>query len=148
MRIDAIATSTYVATLAAPIVTLVSIRLVRDGRQATHRTIQVALLAMCWLSVLALELKIRLAGGSGSLVATAQPSLRAWARGLLLVHVAVAVATYVAWTWLAFASQRRFRRALPGSFSRRHRRTGRWIVAGLWFTAASATGMYVLIFVA
>jgi len=148
MRIDAIASLTYAATLAAPIVTLVSIRLVRDGRHAAHRTIQVALLAMCWLSVLALELKIRLAGGSGSLVATAPPDLQTWARGLLLVHVAGAVATYVAWTWLAFASLRRFTRELPGSFSRRHRRAGRLILAGLWFTAASATGMYALIFVA
>lgn len=148
MPIDAIATSTYAATLAAPIVTLLSVRHARAGRHDKHRTIQIALLAVCWLSVLALELRIRLAGGSGSLVATAPPDLRAWARGLLLVHVAVAVATYVAWTWLAVASARRFTRELPGSFSRRHRRTGRWILAGLWFTAASATGMYALIFVA
>lgn len=148
MRIDAIATSTYTATLAAPIITLVSVRFVRAGRYARHRAIQIALLAVCWLSVLALELRIRVAGGSGSLVAIARPDLQPWARRLLLIHVTVAVATYAAWTWLAVVSARRFTRELPGSFSRRHRSAGRWILAGLGFTAASATGMYALIFVA
>lgn len=77
----------------------------------------------------------------------AEVSYRPWARALLMVHVSAAVLTYAAWSWLAFASQRRFRRALPGAFSAVHRTCGRWVWGGLWFTALSATGMYLLTFV-
>ena len=80
-------------------------------------------------------------------VSTAAAAWRPFARGLLLVHIAAAVSTYTLWSWLAWMSQRRFQMRLPGNFSRRHRRTGKLVFVGLVFTAASATGMYVLTFV-
>jgi putative membrane protein len=138
---------TYTATLLAPVVTLLSVRLARARHFAAHRAIQLGLLAVCFLTVLAFEGQVRLAGGSGAFVGGAAPAWRALARRLLLVHVTFAVATYLMWGFLAIASVRRYRGTLPGSFSRRHRRLGRIVLAGLTFTALSATGMYVLVFV-
>lgn len=145
-RIDPIVTASYAVTLAAPFVVYASLRAVRRGAHDVHRLTQSVLLAVGWIAVLALELRIRFAGGSGSFVEeSADP---AWARRLLAVHVGVAVLTYGVWTWLAVASRRRFGERLPGSFSRRHRSFGLIVFGGLCFTAASATGMYVLVFVA
>lgn len=138
---------TYTATLLAPLVTLLSVRLARARRFAAHRAIQLALLAVCFLTVLAFEGQVRLAGGSGAFVGGAAPAWRAIARRLLLVHITFAVATYLTWGVLAIASVQRFRGTLPGAFSRRHRRMGWMVLGGLAFTALSATGMYVLVFV-
>jgi len=147
MRLDLIATATYVITLAAPIVTARSIRLARQRAFARHRRVQLTLLAIGWASVLALELRIRMAGGSGKLVAGAPPALLGWAHGLLGLHISIAVVTYVAWTWLALASSRRFGGALPGAFSPRHRLVGWAVFVGLCATAVLASGMYALAFV-
>ena len=102
---------------------------------------------MCWIAVLALELRIRFAGGSGALVELAPPRLVPAARALLAVHITVAVVTYVVWTCLVVMSRRRYGVRLPGSFSRVHKRVGLVVLGGLCFTAASATGMFVLAFV-
>ena len=69
------------------------------------------------------------------------------ARLFLAAHITGAVITYLVWVFLAIASWRRYRGALPGSFSRLHKRIGRWIFAGLCFTAATAIGMYTIAFV-
>lgn len=147
MRIDAVVAATYVVTLAAPIVCYASIRLARDRRHDPHRLVQAVALATCWIAVLALELRIRFAGGSGAFLELARPDLAATARTLLGVHISVAVATYLLWTWLARASWRRYEVSLPGSFSRRHRMLGMAVFGGLCFTAASATGMFMIAFV-
>jgi hypothetical protein len=107
MRIDAVATASYVVTLAAPVAAYLTFRRVRRGDRDGHRLAQTTLLVVCWIAVLALEVRIRLAGGSGELIADAPPAIQPWARGLLIVHVGVAVVTYLAWTWLAVASWRR-----------------------------------------
>jgi putative membrane protein len=138
---------TFVVTLLAPMVVLGSLRLARNGRHDAHRRIQIGLLVVCVLAVLTLELCIRLAGGSGAFLSQSSYAPPRLARALLAVHIAGAVATYAMWGWLAFASQRRFRESLPGSFSRRHRRAGKLVFAGLSFTAISAAAMYSLAFV-
>jgi len=139
---------TYAATLVAPLLTLASVRLARARRFAAHRALQLALLAVCFLTVIAFEVQVRLAGGSGAFVASAAPALRPAARALLRIHITFAVVTYLMWAGLAMASVRRFGRTLPGAYSRRHKRFGWAVLGGLAFTAASATGMYWLVFVA
>jgi hypothetical protein len=147
MRIDPVVTATYAVTLAAPIAAYASFRLARALDHDRHRLVQAVLVVMCWLAVLSLEVRIRFAGGSGALIAHAPPDLFAWARGLLSLHIAIAVATYGLWTWLAVTSWRRHGTRLPGSFSRRHRALGTAVFGGLCFTAASATGVFMFAFV-
>lgn len=147
LRIDPVVTATYAVTLAAPLAAYASFRLARTMDHDRHRLIQAVLLVMCWLAVLSLELRIRLAGGSGAFIERAPPELFGWTQRLLAVHIAIAVATYGLWTWLAVASWRRFETILPGRFSRRHRTLGTLVFGGLCFTAASATGIFTLAFV-
>lgn len=139
---------TFLVTLVAPLVVVVSLALARRRRLDAHRRLQIGLLVVCIAAVLALELCIRLAGGSGAFLMQSGVRHRGLVRAVLAVHVSCAVATYAAWTWLAIASHRRFRRALPGSFSRRHRRVGRLVFGGLCVTALSAAAMYSLAFIA
>jgi len=147
LRLDPVATATYVVTLSAPIAAYVSIRFARGRAYDRHRLIQSVLVVMGWLSVVGLELRIRLAGGSGAFLAYAPPALAGWSHRLLAIHIVVAVATYALWTWLAVTSRRRYQRELPGSFSRRHRQLGTLVFAGLCFNAASASGIFALAFV-
>jgi hypothetical protein len=147
MRIDVVVTATYLINLAAPLVSYASIRAARARTHDRHRKLQAALLVTCWITVLVIEVRIRLAGGSGALVAHAPAALARAARVVLAVHVSVAVATYLVWSWLAVSSWRRYRVSLPGRFSRLHRRLGAWVFRGLCFNAVSATGMYLLAFV-
>jgi surfactin synthase thioesterase subunit len=146
-RADLIVDLTWLATLLAPIVTLISTRWAVARHYHRHRVAQVMLLGFCWTTVLAFETLIRLRGGSGIFLAAASDQRRELARRLLLAHISGAVLTYLAWSWLAVTSWRRFRADLPGRFSRRHRRVGWLVFAGLCFTSASATGMYLMAFV-
>jgi hypothetical protein len=147
-RADAFVNFTYAVTLLAPLAALFSFKLARARRHTQHRALQLGLVTLCWLAVLTLEARIRLEGGSGSFIRQAPEVLQPWGRRLLLVHISFAVATYGLWTGLALVSYRRFTTQLPGRFSRRHRTLGRVAFGGLCFTALSATGMYLIAFVA
>jgi hypothetical protein len=147
LHLDPVATATYAVSLAAPVAAYASIRLARARQLDRHRLIQAVLVVVCWMSVLALELRIRLLGGSGVFLAHAPADLSSLAWRLLGVHIAVAVATYALWTWLVVMSWRRYETRLPGSFSRRHRQLGTAVFGGLCFTAASASGIFTLAFV-
>jgi hypothetical protein len=138
---------TFLVTLGAPLVALLSIGLARRRRLDAHRRLQIALLVVCIAAVLVLELCIRLAGGSGAFLAQSGVQRTGLVRAVLAVHVVCAIATYTAWTWLAVVSHRRFRGSLPGSFSRRHRQVGRLVHRGLCVSAISAAAMYTLAFI-
>lgn len=146
-RADLISTLTLVFTLAAPAVTWWSLQVARRGEHARHKRIQTVLLVACFASVLAFEVRIRLAGGSGSLVAQASPHLLRPARALLGLHISVAALTYLGWLALLLPSRRRFTKTLPGAFSRLHKRLGLAVFGGLLLSAISAVGMYLLAFV-
>jgi putative membrane protein len=147
MRASPLDIFVYAVTLCAPLAAWISFRFARRKEHVRHRRIQLTLLALCITAVVALEIEIRLAGGSGSLVSQAPAALLPAARAMLVIHIAVAVLTYSAWATLAFMSNRRFRSTLPGTWSSRHKRIGKLIFAGLVFTAVSATGMFFAAFV-
>ncbi len=138
----------YLVTLAAPVASLFSIRLVRRKEYAAHRRLQTILACVGVVAVLALETRIRLAGGSGALLRGSPHAGSEMFRVIAAVHIAVAVCTYAAWVWLLFASRRAFGKTLPGPFSRLHKRVGWGVISGLAFTAGSASVVYYLAFVA
>lgn len=146
-RADLISTLTLLFTLLAPMVTWWSFRVARRREHALHRRIQTVLVVACFASVLAFEVRIRLAGGSGSLVSQAPAHLLTAARVLLGVHISVATLSYLAWLVLLVQSRRRFTTTLPGAFSRTHQRVGKAVFGGLILSAVSAAGMYLLAFV-
>ena len=147
-RADLFVTLVYVIQLLAPLVVMRSFRAARARMFRRHRQIQLVLLGCCTVAVLALETRIRLAGGSGVLTAGGTFSGTLAFRIVFSIHVAAAVLTYLLWAWLALTSTRRFGHELPGSFSARHRTIGKTVFGGLCFTALSATAMFILGFVA
>ena len=145
-RADAVVDFAYIVTVLAPLFAFLSVRLVRQGRQAAHMRVQTALLAVCALAVVALEIRIRVAGGAGKLVAGSPHAGSALMNAVAAVHICGAVATYLVWGWLVFLSRRRYRSLLPGAFSRKHKIAGRIVIGGLCFTTLSATAVYRLAF--
>lgn len=137
----------YAVTLIAPPLSWTAIRLARRASYNAHRILQLSLLSLCIIGVLVLETHIRIVGGSGVLIRQARLQNPALARGILYVHIAVAMVTYSIWCYLAAASWRRYRSALPGTFSRRHRQLGWLVFVGLCFTAVSASIVYWLAFI-
>jgi len=145
-RADPVVNLAYLVTLAAPFAAFLSLRLIRIGKHNLHRRAQIALLTVCILAVIALEVRIRVAGGAEVLVSSsvyAGSRLLTW---VAAVHIIGAVITYLLWIGLVLVSNRSYRSSLPGSFSRIHRTGGWLIIGGLSFTTVSATLVYFLAF--
>ena len=146
-RADPVVNLAYLVTLAAPFAALLSLRLIRIGKHNLHRRAQIALLTICVLAVMALEIRIRVAGGAGALVRSsvyAGSTLLTW---VAAVHIIGAVITYLLWIGFVFVSNRSYGSSLPGAFSRSHKTGGLLIIGGLSFTTVSATVVYFLAFV-
>lgn len=146
-RADALMDVVVIAVVATPFLLTYSFRLAAAGRLDAHRRFQVSLLSVLLVAIVLFEIDVRLAGGSGSLMAGSSYAGTTGLRLLSLTHVLGAVATFLTWSVMTVLSLRRFRQILPGSFSRRHRQVGRLIYAGTVFTAVSAVAMYVVGFI-
>ena len=132
-----------------PVLLFFVARQARRGKHGVHRAWQLALFALMTVAVVMLEVDIRLAGGTAAIAGRAASTSSGMVRTLLLVHIAVACATWLSWLGLLILSNRRFRetrRRLPGQFSRAHRRLGWATIVGAIFNAASGTVLYVFAF--
>ncbi|MHA3770988.1 hypothetical protein ACXR0O_05555 [Verrucomicrobiota bacterium sgz303538] len=147
-RADLIVNGCYLVTLLAAPAATYTVMLARQGRFELHKRLQTLLLAICYAAVLVLEIRIRVAGGSGALMQGSVYTGSGLLRTVATAHIAGAVVTYAIWGWLLFVSHRAFRRTLPGTFSKSHKRWGWSVLLGLWFTAVSATAVYWMVFVA
>ena len=141
-RADAFIDLAIVFFILAPFLMAYALRLAARSRYREHRNLQGSLLAGAIVSVLMLEISIRF-GTAGEAYAASSlygPSMIA----LFVVHLAVAIPTFVIWCWLAVLSWRRFSRTLPGSFARRHRRWGLLAFVGLCLSSATGTALYIM----
>lgn len=130
-----------------PMMMPLGFRLAQGGRLQLHRTVQAAFLLTMTIAVLALELDIRLKGGTGALAGSAVAAPRLVIRALFLVHLLIAVTTWVTWIGLVATSWRRFGSTLPGPFSSAHMRWGKRVWLGVSATAATGTLLYIAVFV-
>ena len=141
-RADALIDVAIVFLVLAPFLMAYALRLAARRRHREHRNLQAVLLAGAIVAVLMLEISLRF-GTAGEAYAASSlygPSMVA----LFLVHLTVAVPTFVIWCWLAVLSWRRFSRTLPGPFGRRHSRLGKLTFVGLCLSSATGTGMYIM----
>lgn len=130
-----------------PLVLFLSARMARAGAHRRHRAVQSGCLALLTVILILFETNIRLRGGSQALFVTSSFAATPLLRTTLLVHLAIAVSTYVAWLALTVVSWRRFAHSLPGEFSARHARFGRWIIGGNVATAVTGAWLYIVGFV-
>ncbi|MFO0554097.1 MAG: DUF420 domain-containing protein [Polyangiaceae bacterium] len=119
------------------------------GQHGVHRALQLVLFLLMTVAVSVLEVDIRLSGGTRVFAAPAGNLLGRFAPAFLLVHIGIAVATWLTWLTLVVHSARRFRRgerSLPGPFSSTHRQWGKRIWYGLVATATTGTTLYIATF--
>ena len=144
-RADAFVDVAVVFFVAAPFLMAFALRLAAQRRYRAHRGLQSVVLLGAIVAVLLLEGSIRFGDAMDAFALSAFHGTATLA-GLFVVHLAVAVPTFVAWCVLAVLSWRRFPGILPGSFGPRHQLWGRLTFTGLWFTCATGVGLYVMSF--
>ena len=141
-RADAFIDAGIVLLVVAPFLMAYALRLAARRRHRAHRNLQAGILGVTIVAVLMLEISIRF-GNAGE--AYRASSLYGPAMvGLFVVHLAVAVPTFVVWCGLAALSWRRFTHTLPGPFGRRHRLWGKLAFVGLCLSSATGVAMYVM----
>lgn len=129
-----------------PFIFLWSARLAR-AQSKKHPVVQGVVIVIVLLAVILFELDVRLSGGSGSLIANSPLAGSPYLTLLLVVHIGFALATYLGWAVLWVKSFRARDKALPGTFSARHKTFGRLIFAGTLVTALLVDLVYYLGFV-
>lgn len=125
-----------------------SIALVRRGRYAAHRALQLFIVTALAAAILVFEIDIRLVS-DWRLRAAASPW---WPRGVLValgIHLVFAVSTFVLLAWVVWEAVARFPvPPAPGTHGPRHRRLARLAAADLGCTAVTGAVFYWLAFVA
>ena len=146
-RADLLTDLSLLIFIVLPFVMPIGFRLAKQRRLLAHRRLSLIFLGVMTVAVLVLEVDIRLRGGTGALAGKAVSIPTAAVRGLLLVHLLIAVSTWVSWIVLAVRSWRSFQQTLPGDFSSTHRRWGRIQWLGVAATAGTGTLLYIAAFV-
>ncbi len=139
-----IMTAVMLLTFLSPFGVYYGVTLAKKNDYKTHRKIQKIIFFICVLGVLALEVLIRYSGGSGSLVSGSNYYGTSFFTITLVSHIFVAVLTYLLWTILIIISNIKFRKSLPGKFSKTHKKLGYIIFGGLIYTAVTALAVYLM----
>jgi putative membrane protein len=145
-RADLVIDLVVVLFAVLPFALMATIRLASKRRFQTHRTLQILLFSCAFLVTLALEVDLRM---TDLLVITKQRPMYGsmLTKTIFLVHVVIAVLTFLSWLTLLLRSKRRFRQNLPGEFSRQHRLWGQIVLVGVTLTSITGITLYVVVFV-
>ena len=127
-------------SIAAPFIALYAVSRIKRRDFKTHIQIQKGLFWTCIIAVIVLEVRIRVSGGSGSLVSNSGYTNTTFFKYLLIAHIIGAVLTYITWATTIFISNKAWKKSktLPGRFSATHRRLGYITIIGLFYTAITA----------
>lgn len=129
-----------ILSISAPFISLYAISFIKKKDYKTHIKIQKNLFWTCILAVVIFEIKIRLSGGSGSLIVNSEYTGTPFFKSLLAAHIVGAVLTYIIWGITIYVSNKNWKKqeALPGSFSAVHKKLGLFSIIGLFYTAITA----------
>ncbi|MFM7108595.1 MAG: DUF420 domain-containing protein [Planctomycetaceae bacterium] len=125
-----------------------SIALVRRGRYAAHKALQLFIVAALAAAIVVFEIDIRLVSDWKARAAASPwwPAGVLWALG---IHLVFAVTTFALWAWVVWEALARFPAPpAPGAHGPRHRRLARIAAADLVCTAVTGGVFYWLAFVA
>jgi putative membrane protein len=133
----------------------VSIALVRRGRYAAHKALQLVIVAALLAAIVVFEIDVRLVSDWKVRAAGGPPwgdGNPWWPTGVLValaIHLVFAISTLVLWAWVVWEALARFPvPPVPGSHGARHKRMARLAAADLVLTAVTGTVFYWLAFVA
>ncbi|HLW14579.1 MAG TPA: DUF420 domain-containing protein [Flavobacteriaceae bacterium] len=139
-----IMTAVMLLTLLSPFGVYYAVTLAKKKDYKRHKKIQNFVFYISVLGVLGLEMLIRYSGGSGSLTSNSAYYGTSFFTITLVSHILVAVLTYILWTVLIILSNRKFKKSLPGKFSKTHKRVGYIVFVGLIYSAISALAVYMM----
>jgi len=132
-----------------------SIALVRRGRYAAHKGLQLFIVAALLAAIVVFEIDVRLVSDWRARAAGGPPwgEVNAWwptgVLAALAIHLVFAVSTLVLWAWVVWEALTRFPTPpAPGTHGPRHRVMARLAAADLLLTAVTGTVFYWLAFVA
>lgn len=130
----------------APFISLYAVSLIKKKEFKRHIKIQKRLFWVCVTGVIIFEVQLRLAGGSGSLIADSPYVNTPFFTFLLIAHIVGAVLTYILWAFTVFWSDTKFqkKRTLPGRSSTTHRKLAYIVIIGLFYTAITALIVWIL----
>lgn len=145
-RADVIIDTVVVLFALWPFIVFGIIRLASKGHFQAHRNLQIFIFLLAFILVLALEIDLRF---SDLLVEIKQTSMYSstFAKTIFGIHLFIALFTFVSWLTLLIRSARRFKKTLPGNFSRQHRLWGIIVLVGLVLTSITGIAMYAVVFV-
>lgn len=146
-RADILMDVVLIAMLVTPFLLVWTIRLARRGAYVQHRNLQTALLCVLLAAAALFEVDVRVSGGADAFLTGSRYLGTPILRWLLRVHIAVAVATFAAWTYVVANIWRGGIEPKPDLVGPSHRRTGYLIFAGVTFTSISGACLYWLGFV-
>ncbi|MFM8380143.1 MAG: DUF420 domain-containing protein, partial [Planctomycetia bacterium] len=125
-----------------------SIALVRRGRYATHKTLQLLIAGALLAAIVVFEIDVRLVSDWKER-ARPSPWWPGGVLGSLGVHLVFAVSTLGLLVWVLWEAIQRFPvPPAPGAHGPRHRRLARLAAVDLVLTAITGTAFYWLAFVA
>ncbi|PKR81701.1 hypothetical protein CW751_04020 [Brumimicrobium salinarum] len=127
-------------SILAPFIAIYAVSFIKMKKYKTHIKIHKWLFWVCIAALLVLEIQIRVAGGSGSLVEGSEYMGTTAFKVLLIAHIIGAVLTYILWGITIFLSNKKWkkRKTLPGGFSITHKRMGIIVIIGLFYIAITA----------
>ncbi len=127
-------------SMLAPFISLYAVSLIKKKNISKHIKIQKRLFWICVAAVLILEIQIRLAGGSGSLVANSDYTGTIFFKSILIAHIIGAVSTYIIWGFTIYGANKNLKNklTLTGKYSITHKKLGYITIFGLFYTAITA----------
>src|SRR5262245_26271913 len=126
-RADMLFDIIVVAQIAVTGALVYAIRQAKMKRYLRHRAVMLATLLVLALILVVFEVHLRASGGARGIFEQSRFADTTALTAAIYIHILFAVSTVVAWTTLAILSLVKYRRSLPGDFSRIHR-IGGWIV--------------------
>ena len=125
-----------------------SVALVRRGRYAAHRALQLAIVVALGAAIVVFEIDIRLVSDWRER-ARESPWWPGGVLAALAVHLVFAVSTFGLWAWVVWEALTRFPKPpAPGGHGPRHRRLARLAASDLVCTAVTGLAFYWLAFCA
>lgn len=129
-----------------PFLVIYSIRYAVKGRYKAHYISQVAILVLTMGMVVIFEVGVRITGGFFEFV-KASPVNYDFMVGFLLLHIAVAVVTVVAWLVLVARSLRAYKKeGIKSQFFKTHRTFARYVFVGISLTSIMGCMVYGFLF--
>ncbi|MDH4129026.1 MAG: DUF420 domain-containing protein [Spirochaetota bacterium] len=143
-RADLLMDIVVIGITLTPFIMLYSFRLVHRNKEKKHKNIMLILVLILMIVVILFETDIRISGGTKAFVEGSSYANTMFFKIFFIIHIIIAILSFLSWLTLAILSWKRYPNPLPGSFSSAHKKYGHMIFGGVILTAITGIGMYIM----